>query len=263
MGFSKFRLPFSSRDPQGEVGQSKDPPIQGKSPSPSHIGDHTRANNLESAGSPNLTQGKRDAGQVQRLPKKLQPSPSRQQMNPYANAGFNGHHMHQNYQQASPYPHPGNQQYMGNGLPQYQPGFGAPPPHPGYTAPPHQYPPPVLVQEPPTPAMESVRKWPKHPMPVPPMPSPFQISQGHVMPPWTPNHPPIEYWDQRGSSAVPTYELPPPDLLDYDMSYLIAFRMMPEWNKNKEDSHWEQVRRARNDYLRRQWGQEKESCTVM
>lgn len=68
------------------------------------------------------------------------------------------------------------------------------------------------------------------------------------MPPWTANRPALVAWDTKGSSVVPTHELPPSDLIDYDMSFLIAFRMLPEWTKRMEDRHWEQVRRMRNEY---------------
>lgn len=112
---------------------------------------------------------------------------------------------------------------------------------------PQQQPPRMLVREPPTAVMEEVKPWPKHPMHVPPMPSPFEVSQGDIMPPWTANRPALVAWDTKGSSVVPTYELPPQDLMDYDMSFLVAFRMLPAWTKRLEDRHWEQVRCMRND----------------
>lgn len=77
--------------------------------------------------------------------------------------------------------------------------------------------------------------------------SPFEVSQGDIMPPWTANRPALVAWDTKGSSVVPTYELPPQDLMDYDMSFLIAFRMLPAWMKRLEDRYWEQVRCMRND----------------
>ena len=62
---------------------------------------------------------------------------------------------------------------------------------------------------------------------------------------------------------MPLYELPPPDLMDYDMGRMIAIRMLPEWDKYKEDKHWNHVRRERNAALRRELGGDKHICTVM
>ncbi len=81
--------------------------------------------------------------------------------------------------------------------------------------------------------------------------------------PWTPNQPPVDTMDSRTQLAVPLYELPPPDLMDYDMTYMISVRMQPEWNKYKEDRHWEQVRRARSAALRWEMGEDRDECTVM
>lgn len=64
-------------------------------------------------------------------------------------------------------------------------------------------------------------------------------------------------------AAVPPYELPPGDLMDYDMSYIISVRMLPEWNKNMEDMHWDQVRRERNAALRWELGEDRDECTIM
>ena len=69
--------------------------------------------------------------------------------------------------------------------------------------------------------------------------------------------------DSRGGHAVPLYELPPPDLMDYDMSYMIGVRMRPEWDRHKEDRHWDQVRRERSAALRWEMGEERDLCTIM
>ncbi len=69
--------------------------------------------------------------------------------------------------------------------------------------------------------------------------------------------------DSRAGNAVPLYELPPPDLMDYDMSYIIAVRLLPEWNKEKEDRHWDQVRRERNATLRQEMGEDGNVSTIM
>lgn len=271
MGFSKFRqhLPWSSRDSHGESAQPKENLSQVEPNSPGQTQINERANKVDIAASVGTVQSQGSATQIHRNPKKLQRSPSSQPVNSFPSPSFNDPYMYANYHQGPPFPPTGNPPYMGNTPPQYQPAFSPPPVRSGHMSPPQeypppqQYPPPMLVREPPTSVMEEVKRWPKYPMPVPPMPSPFQISQGYIMPPWTPNRPALDAWDTRGSSAVPTYELPPPDLMDYDMSFLIAFRMLPEWTKRMEDRHWEQVRRMRNDYLRAQWGQERESCVIM
>ena len=64
-------------------------------------------------------------------------------------------------------------------------------------------------------------------------------------------------------AAVPLYELPPADLMDYGMSYIISVRMLPEWNRNMEDRHWDQVRRERNAALKRELGEDRDECTIM
>ena len=81
--------------------------------------------------------------------------------------------------------------------------------------------------------------------------------------PWTPSQGPLDTNDSRGRLAVPLYEFPPPDLMDYDISYFIGVRMRPEWNRSKEDRHWEQVRRERSAALRWEMGEEKDLCTIM
>ncbi|KAL8775243.1 MAG: hypothetical protein Q9209_000249 [Squamulea sp. 1 TL-2023] len=270
MGFSKFRqhFPWSSRDSQEQPPQPNS--LDSKPQSPPQAVNVESPNNDRLAANPNPTQSQGSANQAHRNPKKLQRSPSSQQMNPYPSPGFHDSRMYANHQQGPPFQPMGDRPYMGNTPPQNQSAFSPPPMHPGYMSPqpqhyslPQQQLFPAPVTEPPTTAMEEIKRWPKHAMPVPPMPSPYQISQGYLMPPWTPSQPAIGCWDSRSCLAVPTYELPPPDLMDYDMSYLIAFRMLQEWSKYREDRHWEEVRRMRNDYLRKQWGQERDSCTIM
>lgn len=62
---------------------------------------------------------------------------------------------------------------------------------------------------------------------------------------------------------MPLYELPPPDLMDYDMSYIVSVRMLPEWDKETEDRHWNEVRRGRSAVLRRELGEDRVECTIM
>ncbi|KAL8799194.1 MAG: hypothetical protein Q9200_007601 [Gallowayella weberi] len=269
-------MPWSPRGFSRELVQSKEASVDGKPQSLNGAVSSVSANSIGYTESPDMTQSQRDSNQALRNPKKLQRSPSRQQMNPYSIPGSSNPYMYPNYHHGPPLQYAGHQSFMGNAPAQYQPAFSSSPWAPGYVNPPPQqyppqqqypsaqhYPPPILVQEPPTPVMGSLSRRPKYPMPVPLMPTAFQISQGLITPPWTPNQPAVDIYDSRTNLAVPVYELPPPDLMDYDMSYLIAFRMLPEWTKNSEDKHWEQVRRMRNDYLREQWGEERETCTVM
>lgn len=85
--------------------------------------------------------------------------------------------------------------------------------------------------------------------------------------PWTPSQPALTAGNSRVRNAVPIYELPPLDLMDYDMTYMIAVRRQPEWDKGREDRHWEQVRRERNAAWMRQMaenrGEDRNECTIM
>ncbi|KAL8781230.1 MAG: hypothetical protein Q9213_006083 [Squamulea squamosa] len=270
MGFSKFRqhLPWSSQDSREQPPQQN--PLDRKPQSPPQAVNIESPNNGHSAASFNSIMSQESAKQAHRSPKKLQRSPSSQHMNPYPSPSSHDPRMYANHQRGPPFQPIGNRPYMGTAPPQDYPAFSPPRMHPGYMSlQPHHYSipqqqfPPVPVVEPPTTIMENMRRRPKYPMPVPPMPSPFQISQGYIMPPWTPNRPALDSLDSRKSSVVPTYELPPPDLMDYDMSFLIAFRMLGEWTKWNEDRHWEEVRRTRNQYLTEQWEEDRETCTVM
>lgn len=170
--------------------------------------------------------------------------------------------------------------------PHYQPAFGSPPPQPGYMSPPPQmghmspppsrymspppqmgpmspgymspppqyFAPPYIRADPPSQVQENMRTWPQTPMAVPPYPSPHQ-----PMTSWTPYRP-RTYSYYQDSTAVPMYEMPPPDLMDYDMSWMIAVRLLPEWDKHKEDIHWDQVRRNRSAGMLRE---ERDDCVVM
>jgi len=57
------------------------------------------------------------------------------------------------------------------------------------------------------------------------------------------------------------YEMSPPDLMDYDVCWIIAIQMLPEWNKSKEDSHWNEVRRRRKAALR--YEEDSDLCVIM
>ena len=63
--------------------------------------------------------------------------------------------------------------------------------------------------------------------------------------------------------AVPLYELPPPDLMDYEMSYMIGVRMRPEWNRLMEDRFWDRVRKERSKVMRREMGEDGGLGVVM
>lgn len=69
--------------------------------------------------------------------------------------------------------------------------------------------------------------------------------------------------DSRGRRAVPMYEMPPPDLMDYDMSWMLGVRLLPEWHKYLEDKHWEEVRRMRNSAAMHEIREDRDDCTIM
>ena len=81
--------------------------------------------------------------------------------------------------------------------------------------------------------------------------------------PRTPSQLTLDPWDSRAGKAIPTYELPSPDLMDRDMMCMIAVRIQPGWNKGREDRHWEQVRRERNAAWRRERSGDRDECTIM
>ena len=125
--------------------------------------------------------------------------------------------------------------------------------------------PTYIRPQPLTTILQELRHFPKAPMPVPPFPPPFPSSpyQQRIATPWTPNQPPLDWPDSRRNHAVPLYELPPPDLMEYVMGYMIAIRMLPEWNKGKEDGHWDQVRRERSAAMRLELSEDRDLCTIM
>ena len=169
------------------------------------------------------------------------------------------------YQQPTP-PFTNSQlwQQPGHGPTEYQTAFAPPPPPLGYFSPVQHYTAPQYlhpVYSPPIPQM--MPQWTNTSMPF----SPFPPIPQQPMFPWTPSQPALMAGDSRVRNAVPMYELPPPDLMDYDMTYMIAVRRQPEWDKGREDRHWEQVRRERNAAWRRQMGEDRgedrNECTIM
>ncbi|MCJ1275051.1 hypothetical protein MMC21_002851 [Puttea exsequens] len=49
--------------------------------------------------------------------------------------------------------------------------------------------------------------------------------------PWKPSQNGALSDRNRNGNAVPLYEVPPPDLMDYDVSQMITVRMQPDWNR--------------------------------
>lgn len=138
-------------------------------------------------------------------------------------------------------------------------------PHHGYTNP--QSPPPFqpapyihhIRSEHPTPTLKALTDFPRHPAHLPPFPPP-----GQIFPPWSAKEPQVAAIEDRAYRAVPMYELPPADLWDYDMTWMVGIRMLPEWNRLKEDRHWDEVRRMRYDGMMQEREGDKDlSCVVM
>ncbi|KAI4209201.1 MAG: hypothetical protein LQ351_007843 [Letrouitia transgressa] len=190
---------------------------------------------------------------IKSAPSNLAYPPPYQQPGPSSSSGWNGPRPH----------HPA-------GFPPQQLSYPAPPfqvqqhypPSPPLHAHPQNTPPPPYAQQPPlhqpyphfppipeTPGLlprhdpptrviyhlqGTLKYWPTAPLPPPP-PSV-----------WTLYEPPGTYGPFQGGSVVPQYMLPPPDLRDYDMSWLCAIRCLPAWTRSVEEQHWNQVRRNRN-----------------
>ena len=143
---------------------------------------------------------------------------------------------------------------------QYPTAFEPPPPQLGYFSPQQHHAAPQYVHPgSSSPVPQMMPQWTNAPTPL----SPFSPIPQQPTFPWTPSRPALDTWDSRVAKAVPIYELPPPDLMDYDMTYMIAVRRQPEWNKGREDRHWEQVRRERNAAWRRERGEDRDECTIM
>ena len=186
-------------------------------------------------------------------PKKLQRPPGRSQTNSDPRSFSNNSQMFMN---PSPVPPP----Y------QYPPPTFSPQAQPMYMNP---YPAPIarpyihhVRSEHPTPTLQRLTNFPRHPAQLPPFPAP-----GQTLPPWTPARTPAPYNPYAhfaiSDFAVPIYELPPPDLMDYDMSWMVGIRMLPEWNKAKEDAHWDEVRRMRSAGMQETEGDKDLNCIVM
>lgn len=153
-------------------------------------------------------------------------------------------------------------QYPVYAPPQNQPAFAPAPPHPGPMIPYQQYPAPISFQSGPPPP--SPHQWQIPPTPHQPFPPNFQTPPPQQpLYPWTPYQGPVDSWSSTAVLAVPLYELPPPDLMDYEMSHMIGVRMRPEWNRMLEDRHWDRVRRERSKVNRREMGEDGGLCIVM
>ena len=257
MVFSRLRqnLSRSSRNCPEQVAQLRDAFPDEKPEKLDQTIGHARDNYPEAAQSLSVTQSQTITSQThQHSPRKLQKRDQRHHTSSHVNIGL---HVQMHPYHLLPHfpPNGWNSQPAGHAVPQYQPAFAPFPAHPGYTDPPQYYAAPMYIQSQPlTSVLKDLNHAPTTPMPVPPFYQDFQgQAQQQSSPPWTPYQSPLECMDSRAGNAVPLYELPPPDLMDYDMSYIIAVRLLPEWNKEKEDRHWDQVRRERNAALRRRW----------
>lgn len=270
MVFSRLRqnLSWSSRNFPEEFSKLKDAFPNEKPEKLDQALKDARGNYQEAVQSlNNATQTPASTSLVQQHPpRKLQRPAQRQDANPYPK--FGPHHavIYPNHQPMPFQTNSWNNQYATHASSQYQPSFAPLPPHLGYMGPPQTCAGPTYVRsEPLTPTLQQVRDWPSGPMPVPPYTSPFQPPgyHQHPMPPWTPHQPAGLRGNFTGQSAVPLYEMPPPDLMDYDMGYMLPVRLLPEWSRWREETHWDQVRRERNAALRRDLGEDRDECTIM
>ena len=266
MPFSRLRqyLPRSARNDQEKLAQLTETFPDEDHEKLDQALKHTRGNYSEAVRIIIASQAQSSTSPIQLGPRRLQKPAQRQYANSHPNFVLNDAGIHPHHQPAPPFPNNPYEQYPGHAPPQYQPAFAPSTPHPGQVSSRQHYSGSMYGQPgPPTPVPQSLNQWTNAPMPSPPFPPPLHPPQQQPMYPWTPNEPPVDTMDSRGSRAVSLYELPPPDLMDYDMTYMIAVRMRPEWNKYKEDRHWDQVRRERSAALRWQMGEDRDVCTVM
>ena len=269
MVFSRLRQnrSWSSRNCPDELAQLRDKFPTEKPEKLDQALKDANGNYLEAVQSLHATRIQTSSSPMQQhTPNKLRKPEQRQHINPYPNMGFSAADKHPYHQLMPFHADNWNDQYTGHPSPQYQSVVAPFPPHPQYPGPPQQYTAPTYIRpQPLTPVLQELRHFPNAPMPVPPFPSTFPSSpyQQQLATPWTPHQPALDWGDSRVNDAVPLYELPPPDLMEYDMGYMIAIRMLPEWSKYKEDRHWNHVRRERNAALRRELGEDRDFCTVM
>ncbi|KAI4196346.1 MAG: hypothetical protein LQ350_006597 [Teloschistes chrysophthalmus] len=242
MGLTKFldKLTQSKGTPKNETSQEQD-----------QQRDQPRSTPTES---PSLGVSQEEPKPVEQHPKKLQRPPPQYHNGPYMYPGPNQGSMYPQQYPGPPAMNGWGGQHPPQGPPQFQHPIAPFPPQPGYMGPPQQYAgPPFLRAEPPTETLKSLRKWPKRPTMVPPYGAPC----------WLPNQPALDSMDSRVNKTVPMYEMPPPDLMDYDMSWMLSVRMLTEWNKRMEDIHWEEVRRMRNAAVRREINGDKDECIII
>ncbi|KAL9610531.1 MAG: hypothetical protein Q9167_004769 [Letrouitia subvulpina] len=141
-----------------------------------------------------------------------------------------------------------------NGPPPHDPASFAPHQHPHFHTDPQNTPPPPPYAEHPPPILEPPNLFPRHDPPtrvIHHLQGTLKYWPAAPLPPpppsvWTPYEPPGTYGSFQGRNVVPQYMLPPPDLRDYDMSWLCAIRCLPAWTRSVEEEHWNQVRRNRN-----------------
>ena len=193
-------------------------------------------------------------------PRRLQKPAHRQSVNSNSEFVANDAFVNQYQQPAPPFANMQFGQLPGHAPAQYPSAFEPPPPQLGYFSPQQHYAAPQYVHSgSSSPVPQMMPQWTNAPMPLSPFPP---ISQQPMFP-WTPSQPALSFGDTRARKSVPIYELPPPDLMDYDMTSMIAVRRQPEWNKGREDAHWERVRREKNAAWRRDMGEDRDDCTVM
>ena len=264
MPFSRLRqhLPWSYRnDPEklarlGQEFPDEDPEKLGQTLKDAK-GNYIEAVRLIYA---SQAQGNASTSPKPNAPRRLQKPAHRQFVNSVSKPIPNDAFVNQYQHPAPPFANVQFGQQPGHTPAQYPLAFEPLPPQLGYFSPQQHYAAPQYVQaRSPPPVPQMMPQWTNASTPLSPLPP---LPQQSIFP-WTPSQPALDTWDSRAGNSVPIYELPPPDLMDYDMTYMIAVRRKPEWNKGREDRHWEQVRHERNAAWRRDIGEDRDECTIM
>ena len=258
MPFSRLRqhLPWSYRnDPEKLARLEREFPDEDPEKLEQALQD-ARGNYIEAVRLINAswTQGNTSISPTPSAPRRLQKSANRQFVDSSSELVPSNAFVNVYQQPTPPFANVQFGQQSGHAPAEYPTAFAPPPPPLGYFSPVQHYAAPQYlhpVYSPPIPQM--MPQWTNTLTPL----SPFPLIPQQPMFPWIPSQPALMAGDSRVRNAVPVYELPPPDLMDYDMTCMIAVRRQPEWDKGREDRHWEQVRRERNAAWRRQMGQDR------
>lgn len=150
---------------------------------------NAKGNYLEAVKELDTTQTQTVINPIQQpTPRKLKRRPQQQYTGYYSALGLRDANINSNHQLA-PVPYHWNNSQPHHTPPQYQSGYMGPPQH---------HPIPTYVRsEPLTPVLQNLRQRPNVLIPVPPLPTAFQLSQQQFIPPWTPYQPVAGWGDPR------------------------------------------------------------------